>query len=46
MSLEQALEFIKEDEAVEITPMGVRLRKRNLNATLRKSEARKKKRIE
>ncbi|MDP9184841.1 MAG: translational GTPase TypA, partial [Actinomycetota bacterium] len=27
LSLEQALEFIREDEAVEVTPMNVRLRK-------------------
>ncbi len=46
MSLEQALEFIKEDEAVEITPKSVRLRKKSLDATLRKSEARKKKRLD
>ena len=46
MSLEQALEFIKEDEAVEITPKAVRLRKKTLDATLRRSEARKKKRAD
>jgi GTP-binding protein len=27
MSLEQALEFIREDECVEVTPKSVRLRK-------------------
>lgn len=31
MSLEQSLEFIKEDELVEITPNNIRLRKRILN---------------
>jgi GTP-binding protein len=37
MSLEQAIEFIKEDELVEITPQSVRLRKRTLEAQKRKS---------
>jgi GTP-binding protein len=32
LSLEQALEFIKEDELVEITPQSIRLRKRVLEA--------------
>ncbi len=32
MSLEQAIEFIKEDEIVEITPESVRLRKMTLEA--------------
>ncbi|MDP2688510.1 MAG: translational GTPase TypA, partial [Deltaproteobacteria bacterium] len=32
MSLEQSLEFIKEDELVEITPKSIRLRKRVLEA--------------
>jgi GTP-binding protein len=32
MSLEQALEFIKEDECVEVTPHTVHLRKVILNA--------------
>jgi GTP-binding protein len=32
MNLEQALEFIKEDELVEVTPQSVRLRKRVLEA--------------
>ena len=30
LSLEQAIEFIKEDELVEITPQSIRLRKRVL----------------
>jgi GTP-binding protein len=37
MSLEQAIEFIKEDELVEITPQSVRLRKKTLEAQKRKS---------
>ena len=32
MSLEQALEFIREDELLEVTPTNVRLRKRTLRA--------------
>jgi len=35
LSLDQALEFIREDEAVEVTPANVRLRKAELDATLR-----------
>ena len=37
MSLEQAIEFIKEDELVEITPQSIRLRKKTLEAQKRKS---------
>ena len=37
LSLEQALEFIREDELVEATPKSLRLRKRVLQASLRKS---------
>jgi len=40
-SLEQALEFIADDEAVEVTPKSVRLRKTVLNQTDR-ARARKK----
>ncbi|QQR72139.1 MAG: translational GTPase TypA [Holophagales bacterium] len=36
MNLEQALEFIKEDELVEVTPKAFRLRKRILPANMRK----------
>ncbi|MFQ5464424.1 MAG: translational GTPase TypA [Thermodesulfobacteriota bacterium] len=39
MNLEQSLEFIKEDELVEVTPRSVRLRKKILNAAGRKSAA-------
>jgi GTP-binding protein len=41
MSLEQAIEFIKEDELVEITPKSIRLRKRVLKALDRKRTYRK-----
>ena len=32
LSLEQALEFIREDECVEVTPQSIRLRKLELSA--------------
>jgi GTP-binding protein len=35
LSLEQALEFIREDECVEVTPDTVRIRKVELNAQVR-----------
>jgi GTP-binding protein len=44
LSLEQALEFIADDECVEVTPKGVRLRKVELNASKRASAASKRKR--
>jgi len=39
LSLEQALEFIREDELVEVTPDSFRLRKRILNASQRRTAA-------
>jgi GTP-binding protein len=42
MSLEQALEYIQEDELVEITPKFIRIRKRLLKETDRKRDSRKK----
>ena len=42
MSLEQALEFIREDECVEVTPASIRLRKVVLDASKRQSTASKK----
>jgi GTP-binding protein len=42
MSLEQALEFIREDEAVEVTPTRVRLRKVVLEATQRARQSKRK----
>lgn len=41
-SLEQALEFINDDELVEITPTSIRLRKKFLKETERKRESRAK----
>ena len=43
MSLEECLEFIADDELVEVTPNNLRMRKRILNTSLRaKAESRKK----
>jgi len=42
LSLEQALEFCREDECVEVTPMAVRMRKVLLSATDRVKAGRKK----
>jgi GTP-binding protein len=46
LSLEQALEFIREDECVEVTPKSIRLRKVELSATTRQSHASRRKRAE
>ena len=40
MSIEEALEYIEEDELLEITPGNYRLRKRVLNAKLRRKDKR------
>jgi GTP-binding protein len=40
MSLDQAMEFLRGDEAVEVTPKAVRLRKAVLAGTARKKAAR------
>jgi GTP-binding protein len=40
MSLEQALEFIEDDELVEVTPKSIRLRKRHLTENDRKKASR------
>ncbi|MDQ6605375.1 MAG: translational GTPase TypA [Actinomycetota bacterium] len=44
LSLDQALEFLREDECVEVTPRAVRLRKVQLDGTARVKLARAKKR--
>jgi GTP-binding protein len=44
LSLEQALEFIRDDEAVEVTPKSIRLRKVELNAGKRQTSASRAKR--
>jgi len=43
MSLEQALEFIDEDELVEVTPVSIRIRKKLLTENERKRASREKK---
>ncbi len=45
LSLDQALEFIRDDECVEVTPDAVRLRKLTLDATERMKETRARKRV-
>ncbi len=44
LSLEQALEFIREDECVEVTPAGIRLRKVELSASTRQTASSRRKR--
>ncbi len=41
-TLEEALEYIEDDELVEVTPVSIRLRKRTLSATQRRKEAKNK----
>jgi GTP-binding protein len=42
MSLEEALEFIEEDELLEVTPKSIRVRKRILDHSMRmRSNAKK-----
>ena len=41
MSLEACLEFIAEDELVEVTPKNIRLRKKILDAGLRAKDKKK-----
>ena len=42
MSLEKAIEFIQDDELVEVTPKSIRLRKKILDTKTREREARRK----
>jgi len=42
ITLEGALEYVQEDELVEVTPNSIRLRKRTLNASERKRQSRNK----
>jgi GTP-binding protein len=41
LTLEQAIEFIAEDELVEVTPQSIRLRKRVLDENERKRTSKK-----
>ncbi len=43
MSLEQCLEFIRDDELVEVTPKNIRMRKMILSKELRMKQAARKK---
>jgi GTP-binding protein len=45
MTLEYALNFIKDDEEVEVTPVSIRLRKSELSALVRHREEGKKKKV-
>jgi GTP-binding protein len=40
LNLEQAIEFISDDELVEITPRNLRIRKKELSASQRRTSAR------
>jgi GTP-binding protein len=44
LSLEQTLEFIREDECIEVTPQSIRMRKTELSASKRASQTSKRKR--
>jgi GTP-binding protein len=44
LSLEQALELIRDDECVEVTPRSIRLRKVELSATARQTLTSRRKR--
>jgi GTP-binding protein len=41
MNLEKALEWIEDDELLEITPLNIRIRKKILNPTERKRKSKK-----
>jgi len=43
MTLESAMEWIEDDELIEITPLSIRIRKRSLDPTVRRRQARDKK---
>ena len=45
MSLEQCLEFIADDELLEVTPVSLRIRKKILDASLRAKADFKKKQL-
>jgi GTP-binding protein len=46
MSLEQKLEYLNDDELLEVTPKSLRLRKKILDATERKRDVRARERME
>jgi len=43
ITLENAMEWIEDDELVEVTPLSIRIRKRHLDPTMRKRIQRDKK---
>lgn len=43
LSLEKAMEWIEDDELLEVTPLNIRIRKKELNASLRKRAEKSKK---
>jgi GTP-binding protein len=43
VTLESAMEWIEDDELIEVTPVSVRIRKKSLDANERKRQARDKK---
>jgi GTP-binding protein len=40
LTLEAAMEYIEDDELIEVTPRAIRLRKRSLSASERKRQSR------
>ena len=46
LSLDQSIEFIAEDELVEVTPAGIRLRKMELDAAKRLAQQRRENRLD
>jgi GTP-binding protein len=46
ITLESAMEWIEDDELIEITPESIRIRKKHLDPTVRKRMARDKKNLE
>ncbi len=43
MSLDEAMEYIAEDELVEVTPKGIRLRKKIIDTDMRQKQAKRSK---
>jgi GTP-binding protein len=43
ITLESAMEWIEDDELVEVTPVSIRIRKKSLDPTVRRRAARDKK---
>jgi GTP-binding protein len=41
MSLDESIEYLNDDELLEVTPRSLRIRKRNLNTTARNKETKR-----